>query len=120
MRLIQYKLIDCYIYQHSHVLRKESDLMELLINQETLMTYLNSHLLSFFSMISGILLMLLFPQWLTYVVLTSLVFTALAYAHHRFPEKFKLALIFCTEFLSFCLMLALFIAFIIGLGIVFT
>ncbi|TDR18363.1 hypothetical protein [Marinicella litoralis] len=84
------------------------------------MSYLNNHLLSFFGLVSGIMLMMICPQWLTYMILPLLGMISLVYAWHTFPDKMKLVFQFCTEFMGFCLMLGLFVTFIIGLGSIFS
>ena len=83
------------------------------------MTYLNNNILTFFGLLSGVLLVLLFPLWLTYLLLASLAVISLAYAYHAFPETITLAAQFCTEFMGFCLMLTVFVGFTMGMGLLF-
>jgi|GEM_PF-5389181 len=83
------------------------------------MTSFNNQLLSLFGMISGGLIILLSPQWLSSLVLALITMTALTYSYFTYPEKFKLVIGFCTEFLGFCLMLALFISCFMGSIVVF-
>ena len=67
------------------------------------------------ALFSGILLMLLLPVWLNVVLLILLVTSILTHQAIHHLELFWQIIHFVTEFLGFCILVALFVGFTIGL-----
>ena len=68
------------------------------------------------ALFSGILLMLLIPVWLNVLLLIFLVLSILAYQAIHHLEQFWLVVHFITEFLGFCILVALFVGFTVVLN----